>query len=84
MKKSYAWFMLMFDRKQQNSVRQLSFLIKKINHEIKIVKFFKRDWISECTRIKGEIITEKQIQRTYPEGTSRSQRNKIGGRSHGR
>ena len=42
------------------------------------------DWISECTGIKGEIITEKQIQRTYPEGTSRSQRNKIGGTSHGK
>ena len=24
-KKSYGWFMLMFDRKQQNSVNQLSF-----------------------------------------------------------
>ena len=31
---TYGWFMLMFDRKQQNSVKQLSFNLK-INNFLK-------------------------------------------------
>ena len=31
---TYDWFMLRFDRKQQNSVRQLSFNKKKLNKYI--------------------------------------------------
>jgi len=32
---TYGWFMLMFDRKQQNSAKQLSFNLKKKKEMVK-------------------------------------------------
>ena len=44
---TYGWFMLRFDRKQQNSVNQLSFN-KKINYnKINNSVFPNRAWIQE-------------------------------------
>ena len=42
---TYGWFMLWFDRKQQNSVKKLSF-----NKKIK--KILKKDWPKQNLQIK--------------------------------
>ena len=50
----YGWFILMFDREQQNSVKQLSFN-KKIN------KFFKKQKKKrERERVRQDLATKQQ------------------------
>ena len=41
---TYGWFMLKFDRKQQNSLKQLSFK-KKINLKKKLIEIIGRRYI---------------------------------------
>ena len=51
---TYGWFMLKFDRKQQNSVKQLSF-------NYKINSFLKKLFLSGATQKKKGTMTEKTM-----------------------
>ena len=55
---TYGWFMLMFDRKQQNSVKQLSY-------NLKINKFFKKEKKSkEKQRLKWKKQSDMESELT--------------------